>query len=97
LLRDVSEEDVRDGAEHERPEAKIAFTQPCHFEAWPPVPTHVLVGADDRFFPREFQERVARERLGGVVDVIRGGPLVALSNPCGLADRRIACAAELPT
>jgi pimeloyl-ACP methyl ester carboxylesterase len=97
FLHDVPEEEIRDGAKLERPEAKIAFTQPCRFEAWPPVPTHVVVGADDRFFPREFQERVARERLGRVVDVIRGGHLVALSNPRGLADRLVACAAELPT
>ncbi len=95
FLHDVSKEDIRDGAEHQREEAKIAFTQPCRFEAWPPVPTHVLVGADDRFFPREFQERVARERLGKVAEVIRGGHLVALSNPGGVADRLIAWAAEV--
>lgn len=96
FLHDVPEEVARDGAEHQRPEAKIAFTQPCRFEAWPQVPTHVLVGADNRFFPREFQERVARERLGKVAEVIRGGHLVALSNPRGLADRLLAYAAAVP-
>ena len=40
------------------------------------------------------EERVARERLGKIADVIRGGHLVALSNPRGLADRLIAYAAS---
>lgn len=42
--------------------------------------------ADDRFFPAEFQRRVARERLGIEADVLPGGHLIALSNPRGVAD-----------
>jgi hypothetical protein len=55
----------------------------------------VLAGADDRFFPAEFQRRVAKERLGIDADQIPGGHLVALSNPAGLADRLTSYAAEL--
>jgi pimeloyl-ACP methyl ester carboxylesterase len=62
------------------------FGQPCEFTAWPDVPIHVITGADDRFFPATFQERIARERLGVSPDVIPGGHLVALSNPVGVAD-----------
>jgi anti-sigma regulatory factor (Ser/Thr protein kinase) len=48
------------GASQQRPEADIAFGQPCAFRRWPDVPTTVLAGRDDRFFPLDFQRRVAR-------------------------------------
>jgi hypothetical protein len=44
----------------------------------------VIAGRDDRFFPIDFQRRVAKERLRATVDEIAGGHLVALSNPSGL-------------
>jgi pimeloyl-ACP methyl ester carboxylesterase len=57
----------------------------CAFEAWPDVPIRVVAGADDRFFPVEFQRRVARERLGIEADVLPGGHLAAVSRPDELA------------
>jgi pimeloyl-ACP methyl ester carboxylesterase len=45
----------------------------------------VVVGKDDRVFPRDFQARVARARLGKTDDEIPGGHLVALSHPRELA------------
>jgi pimeloyl-ACP methyl ester carboxylesterase len=65
------------------------FDQPCEFERWPDVPTKVLIGADDRFFPADFQRRVAKDRLGLDADEIPGGHLVALSNPEGVADKLV--------
>jgi pimeloyl-ACP methyl ester carboxylesterase len=65
------------------------FDQPCEFERWPDVPTKVLIGADDRFFPANFQRRVAKDRLGLDADEIPGGHLVALSNPEGVADKLV--------
>jgi pimeloyl-ACP methyl ester carboxylesterase len=59
------------------------------------VPIKVVVGADDRFFPQAFQERIARERLGVGVDVVPGGHLAALSRPEALAHRLIDYAREL--
>jgi hypothetical protein len=47
---------------------------------------HVVVGKNDRFFPADFQARVARERLGKSTDEIPGGHLVALSHPRELAE-----------
>jgi pimeloyl-ACP methyl ester carboxylesterase len=70
------------------------FGSPCRFEAWPAVPTRVLVGRDDRFFPAEFQRRVARKRLGITPDEMPGGHLVALSRPVELAERLIAYGVE---
>jgi pimeloyl-ACP methyl ester carboxylesterase len=63
------------------------FTEPWPLPAWPDVPTRVLAGRDDRFFPLAFQRRVAAERLGRPVEELPGGHLVALSRPGELADR----------
>lgn len=62
------------------------FGQRCEFDQWPEVPIKVIVGRDDRFFPADFQRRVAKERLGADVDEIPGGHLVAKSHPAELAD-----------
>lgn len=78
-----------------REPADTPFEQPCAFEHWPDVPIKVLIGADDRFFPAAFQRRLAKDRLGIDADEVRGGHLVALSNPGGLAERLDAYAAEL--
>ena len=77
------------GEPHDYPEAGIAFGQPCAIDRWPGVPTRVLAGRDDRFFPLDFQRRVARQRLAAGVDVVPGGHLVALSRPAELTARLI--------
>lgn len=79
-------------AQGEPRQSNTVFGSPCTFEAWPAVPTHVLVGRDDRFFPVEFQRRVAWERLGVEADVMPGGHLVALSQQGELSTRLIAYA-----
>jgi pimeloyl-ACP methyl ester carboxylesterase len=73
-----------------RPEVDAAFASVCDFAAWPDVAIHVVAGADDRFFPLEFQRRLARDRLGLEVDVLPGGHLIALSRPDELADYLVA-------
>jgi pimeloyl-ACP methyl ester carboxylesterase len=86
FLHDVPPEAAAGSADDQRPEADIAFEQPCEFERWPDVPTTVLAGRDDRFFPLEFQRRVARERVGVEVTELPGGHLAALSQPRAVAD-----------
>ena len=66
------------------------FGQTWPLDGWPDVPTRVVAGSDDRFFPLEFQRRVVRERLGVGVDVLPGGHLMALSRPRELADYLLA-------
>jgi pimeloyl-ACP methyl ester carboxylesterase len=66
------------------------FEDPWPLERWPDVPTRVLAGRDDRFFPLAFQRRVAADRLGLPVDEVPGGHLVALSRPDELAERLVA-------
>jgi pimeloyl-ACP methyl ester carboxylesterase len=90
FLHDVPEDVLRAGPQQPREEAETVFGEPCDFERWPDIPIHVLAGKDDRFFPIEFQRRVARERLGKEVEEIPGGHLVALSNPEGLTERLLA-------
>jgi pimeloyl-ACP methyl ester carboxylesterase len=82
-------------ASQPREPADTPFGQPCDIDRWPDVPTKVLIGQDDRFFPAEFQRRVAKDRIGLDADLIPGGHLVAVSNPKGVADRLVAYAAEV--
>jgi pimeloyl-ACP methyl ester carboxylesterase len=63
------------------------FQTPFPLTRWPDVPTTVLAGRDDRFFPYEFQRRIARERLGLEAEPLPGGHLLALSQPEALAAR----------
>ncbi|MFF1633367.1 alpha/beta fold hydrolase [Leifsonia sp. NPDC058248] len=79
--------EIREGLLHVGgSESEAAFATPCAFDAWPDVPTRVIAGRDDRFFPLGFQRRVAAERLGLPVDEVDGGHLAALSHPEQVAE-----------
>jgi pimeloyl-ACP methyl ester carboxylesterase len=86
-FHDVAPEVVEEAADHIPEQTMTPMRQPWPLEAWPEVPTRVLIGRDDRVFPAEFQMRVAKERLGLAGDVIPGGHMVALSSPGQVADR----------
>jgi pimeloyl-ACP methyl ester carboxylesterase len=86
FLHDVDPEVAAAGLPHQRPEADVVFESVCDLASWPDVPTRVVAGADDRFFPLALQQRLARERLGVDVEVVPGGHLVALSQPEALVD-----------
>jgi predicted alpha/beta hydrolase family esterase len=83
FLHDVPPEIAATGRDW--PEADAVFRSTCDFETWPDVTTRVVAGRDDRFFPADFQQRVAGERLGLSPDVLPGGHLIALSRPEELA------------
>lgn len=87
FLHDVPEAVLRTGPPRAREQTETVFSERCGFAHWPKVPIHVIASAADRFFPLEFQRRVARERLKTDIDVIPGGHLVALSNSEALVDR----------
>ncbi len=89
--RDVVDEAMKRG---EPAQSGTPMVEPWPLAAWPTVPTRVLAARDDRFFPLEFQRRVARERLGITPDELPGGHLVALSQPKELTDRLEAYAAD---
>ena len=88
---DVVDEAMKRG---EPAQSGTPMVEPWPLAAWPTVPTRVLAARDDRFFPLEFQRRVARERLGITPDELPGGHLVALSQPKELTDRLEAYAAD---
>jgi pimeloyl-ACP methyl ester carboxylesterase len=97
FLHDVSDAVLRAGPARQREQTDAIFRYPCVFERWPQIPIHVIASAEDRFFPLEFQRRVARERLNKDVQAVPGGHLVALSHPEELVDLllRLDCEATM--
>ena len=90
FLHDVPPEIAAAGAAYQRPEADVTFGSVCDFAAWPDIPVRAAAGADDRFFPAEFQRGLAASRLGVDADVLPGGHLIALSRPAELTDYLVA-------
>lgn len=85
FLHDVDPEIAAAGESEQHDEADVIFASVCDVAAMPDVPTTVITGADDRFFPAALQQRVARERLGVEPVLVPGGHLAALSHPEELA------------
>ena len=85
FLHDVDPGVAAEGEPYQRNETDTVFTSVCDFAGWPRVPIRVAAGAEDRFFPADFQRDVARDRLGVEADVLPGGHLNALSQPQALA------------
>ncbi|MEJ2889024.1 alpha/beta fold hydrolase [Actinomycetospora aeridis] len=86
FLHDVPADVAAAGAEHQREQTDGPFVDGWSLPAWPDVPVTVVVGRDDRFFPADFQVRLARERAGVEPVVVPGGHLLALANPDGLVE-----------
>ena len=88
FMHDVAPEIVAEAfARGEPPQSETPFAEPWPLRRWPDVPTRVLAGRHDRFFPLEFLSRLAQDRLGIVPDVIDSGHLPALSRPDELVER----------
>jgi pimeloyl-ACP methyl ester carboxylesterase len=86
FLHDVPAETAAEAEPHQRPEADAVFASTCDFSSWGSLPIRAVAGSEDRFFPVEFQRRVARDRLGIDIDVVPGGHLIALAQPRALVD-----------
>lgn len=69
-----------------REQAESTGGGPWPLDAWPDVPTHVIIGRDDRFFPVDWLRGVVRDRLGIEPDELPGGHTLALSRPVELVD-----------
>jgi pimeloyl-ACP methyl ester carboxylesterase len=95
FLNDVEPALAAESADHVGPPGGGIFSSPLAIDAWPDVPTRALAGRRDRFFPLEFQRRVARERLQLELDEIDSGHSPMLACPAELAARLIAYADEL--
>jgi pimeloyl-ACP methyl ester carboxylesterase len=95
FLNDVEPALAAESANHVGPPGAGIFSSPLAIDAWPDVPTRALAGRCDRFFPLEFQRRVARERLQLELDEIDGGHSPMLARPEEFASRLAAYADEL--
>lgn len=71
--------------------------EPWPLDAWPSVPTHVIIGREDRFFPAGWLRGVVRERLRVEPDELPTGHTPALSRPRELVDMMESYAGREPT
>jgi pimeloyl-ACP methyl ester carboxylesterase len=95
FYQDVPPELASEALRRGRAQSEARMGEPSPLEAWPDVPTRVLLCRGDRLFPPAFLRRVARERLGIEPDEMDGGHTPALSHPRELADRLESYAAEV--
>jgi Alpha/beta hydrolase family len=89
FLHDVDAAVARDSERWTGAPGAGMFGEPWPLDAWPDVPTRVLVPREDRLFPLAFQRRLARERLGLEIDEMAGGHVAMLSRPEELARRLV--------
>jgi pimeloyl-ACP methyl ester carboxylesterase len=87
FLHDLPPEVLEEATSGGQEPADSLFSSVYDLPEWPDVRTTVLAARDDRFFPYEFQRRVAKERLGLDAEEVPGGHLCALSQPEALVDR----------
>ena len=64
FYHDVDPALAAEAKSRERGQSETTGREPWPLEAWPDVPTHVVIGRDDRFFPAEWLRDVVRDRLG---------------------------------
>ena len=81
FYHDVDPALAAEARSRERGQSETTSREPWPLDAWPAVPTHVIIGRDDRFFPADWLSGVVRDRLGIEPDVLPGGHTLALSRP----------------
>jgi pimeloyl-ACP methyl ester carboxylesterase len=87
FYQDVPPELASEALKRGRDQSEARMGEAWPLEAWPDVPTRVLLCRHDRLFPAGYLRRVARERLGITPHEIDGGHTPALSRPRELAER----------
>lgn len=95
FLHDVPPDLAVEALKRERGQSETPGLKPWPLDAWPDVPTRVVLCRDDRFFPPDWMRQVVQERLGITPDEIDGSHCVALSRPKELGERLHKYAAEL--
>jgi pimeloyl-ACP methyl ester carboxylesterase len=86
FYHDVDPALAAEARSRERGQSETTSREPWPLDAWPAVPTHVIIGRDDRFFPADWLSGVVRDRLGIEPDVLPGGHTLALSRPRELVE-----------
>ncbi|WP_017935105.1 alpha/beta hydrolase [Nocardioides sp. Iso805N] len=97
FCHDVAPELTAEAFRRSRVQSGARLGEPSPLQAWPDMPTRVLLAREDRLVPAAFVRRVARDRLGITPDEIDGGHTPALSRPGALAERLAAYAGEVGT
>jgi len=69
-----------------RGESQAVWDTPWPLDAWPDVPTKLILCRDDQSFPAAFMRRLAQERPEIVPDEISGCHCAALGHPRELSD-----------
>ena len=96
FFHDVPDDVTEEAFSHDEPVmSDTPFGTVWQAEAWPFVKTRVVAGSRDRLFPLDFMQRIVRERLGIVPEVIDAGHLAALARPGELAAMLERYASEL--
>jgi pimeloyl-ACP methyl ester carboxylesterase len=86
FYHDVDPALAAEAKSRERAQSETTGSDPWPLDAWPAVPTHVIIGRDDRFFPADWLRGVVRDRLGIEPDELPGGHTLALSRPVELVE-----------
>jgi pimeloyl-ACP methyl ester carboxylesterase len=86
FYHDVDPDLAAEAVSRGRRQSEITGREPWPLEAWPDVPTHVVIGENDRFFPADWLRGVVRDRLGIEPDELPCGHTPALSRPKGLVE-----------
>ncbi len=86
FYHDVDPELAAQAKSRERKQSEATSREPWPLESWPEVPTHVIIGRNDRFFPAEWLRGVVRDRLGIEPDELDAGHTIALSRPRELVE-----------
>ena len=74
---------------HARRQSDKPGQEPWPLPAWPQIPTRVLLGRNDRFFPADWLRKVVANRLALTPDELDSGHCPALSRPAELAARLV--------
>lgn len=83
---DVDPELAAEARSRERRHSETTSHEPWPLASWPDIPTHVIIGSDDRFFPAPWLRGVVRDRLGIEPHELPSGHTPALSRPMALVD-----------
>ena len=86
FYHDVDPALAAEATSRERAQSETTGSDPWPLDAWPDVPTHVIIGRDDRFFPASWLRGVVRDRLGLEPDELPGGHTLALSRPVEIVE-----------
>ena len=86
FYHDCSDEQAAEAVVQLRPQVWTPSIQPSPLTAYPDVPTHAIVCAEDRVLQADTCARLAKERFGARVTRLAGGHSPMIAQPEALAD-----------